>query len=124
MEEANKNTLQSIFEGLNDPRVERTKLHNLLDSMMISILGVLGGAAGVIAIDGKTLRRSHDAANGKKALHMVSAWADANRMVLAQVAVEEKSNEITVIPALLKLLDLHGCLVTIDAMETQRAILA
>ncbi len=55
---------------------------------------------GVIIIDGKTLRRSHDAANGKKALHMVSAWAAKNRMVLAQMAVDEKSNEITAIPEL------------------------
>lgn len=79
---------------------------------------------GVIAIDGKTVRRSHDAANGKKALHMVSAWACENRMVLAQVAVKEKSNEITAIPEILKLLVLQGCIVTIDAMGTQRAIAA
>jgi predicted transposase YbfD/YdcC len=78
----------------------------------------------VIAIDGKTLRRSHDAAKGKKALHMVSAWACENRMVLAQVAVNEKSNEITAIPEVLKLLALEGCLVTIDAMGMQRAIAA
>jgi len=80
--------------------------------------------AGVIALDGKTLRRSHDAAKGKKALHMVSAWAAENRLVLAQVAVDEKSNEITAIPELLKLLVLEGCIVTIDAMGTQRAIAA
>src|SRR6266566_1103464 len=80
--------------------------------------------SGVIAIDGKTLRRSHDAANGKKALHVVSAWATENRMVLAQVAVDGKSNEITAIPEVLQLLDLEGCLVTIDAMGTQRAIAA
>lgn len=79
---------------------------------------------GVIAIDGKTLRRSHDAANGKKALHMVSAWAVENRLVLAQVAVDEKSNEITAIPELLQLLVLEGCIVTIDAMGTQRTIAA
>jgi len=80
--------------------------------------------AGVVALDGKTLRRSHDAANGKKALHMVSAWAAENRLVLAQVAVDEKSNEITAIPELLKLLALEGCIVTIDAIGTQRAIAA
>lgn len=79
---------------------------------------------GVIAIDGKTLRRSHDAAAGKKALHMVSAWAVENRLVLAQVAVDEKSNEITAIPVLLKQLALEGCIVTIDAMGTQTAIAA
>jgi predicted transposase YbfD/YdcC len=80
--------------------------------------------SGVIAIDGKTLRRSHDAANGKKALHLVSAWAVENRLVLAQVAVDEKSNEITAIPELLHMLVLEGCIVTIDAMGTQRTIAA
>ena len=88
------------------------------------VRGVTEKITGVIAIDGKTLRRSHDAANGKKALHLVSAWAVENRMVLAQVAVDEQSNEITTIPEVLKLLDLEGCLVTIDAMGTQRAIAA
>jgi predicted transposase YbfD/YdcC len=88
------------------------------------VRGVTEKITGVIAIDGKTLRRSHDATNGKKALHLVSAWAAENRMVLAQVAVDEKSNEITAIPEVLKLLDLEGCLVTLDAMGTQRAIAA
>jgi predicted transposase YbfD/YdcC len=74
---------------------------------------------GVIAIDGKTLRRSHDRAEGKKALHLVSAWAVENRLVLAQLATEEKSNEITAIPILLRQLALTGCIVTIDAMGTQ-----
>jgi len=77
---------------------------------------------GVIAIDGKTLRRSHDQEAGKKALHMVSAWAVENRLVLAQLATEEKSNEITAIPLLLKQLALGGCIVTIDAMGTQSKI--
>jgi predicted transposase YbfD/YdcC len=76
----------------------------------------------VIALDGKTLRRSFDKATGKKALHLVSAWASQNRLVLGQVAVEEKSNEITAIPALLHRLDIQGCIVTIDAMGTQKAI--
>ena len=184
MEEEEKNTLQNIFEAIEDPRVERTKQHRLIDIIIIAILGVLCGADGwvdiesfgktkerwlktfldlpngipshdtfgrvfaridpkqletcfltwvqsinekingVIAIDGKTLRRSHDRTKGKKALHMVSAWAYENRMVLAQVAVNEKSNEITAIPELLKLLALEGCIVTIDAMGTQRAIAA
>jgi len=77
---------------------------------------------GVIAIDGKTLRRSHDKTNGKKALHMVSAWAAENRLVLAQVAVDKKSNEITAIPLLLQQLSLSGCIVTIDAMGMQKKI--
>src|SRR5205807_5924194 len=78
--------------------------------------------SGVVAIDGKTLRRSHDGATGKKALHLVSAWAAENRLVLAQLATEEKSNEITAIPKLLRMLDLSGCIVTIDAMGTQKQI--
>ena len=77
---------------------------------------------GVIAIDGKTLRRSHDQGQGKKALHVVSAWAVENRLVLAQLATEEKSNEITAIPLLLEQLALRGCIVTIDAMGTQTKI--
>jgi predicted transposase YbfD/YdcC len=76
----------------------------------------------VIAFDGKTLRHSFDTASGKAAIHMVSAWATENRLVLGQVKVDDKSNEITAIPALLRLLDISGCLVTIDAMGCQRAI--
>ncbi|HEY7907584.1 MAG TPA: ISAs1 family transposase [Thermomicrobiales bacterium] len=76
----------------------------------------------VIACDGKVVRRSHDRGAGKAAIHMVSAWASANRLVLGQVAVEEKSNEITAIPALLNLLMLKCCIVTIDAMGCQTAI--
>jgi predicted transposase YbfD/YdcC len=79
-------------------------------------------AGQVIAVDGKTLRRSHDKRRGKAALHMVSAWASANRLVLGQVATDAKSNEITAIPELLRLLDLKGCIVTIDAAGTQTAI--
>ena len=76
----------------------------------------------VIAVDGKTARGSHDRANGGKPLHMVTAWACENRLVLAQEATDEKSNEITAIPKLLELLELKGCIVTLDAMGCQRAI--
>ena len=76
----------------------------------------------VVAIDGKTLRRSHNKADGKKAIHMISAWASSNQVVLGQLKTEEKSNEITSIPYLLKLLDLSGCIITIDAMGTQKKI--
>jgi len=76
----------------------------------------------IISIDGKTLRRSHDRAKGKEALHLVSAWACANHLVLGQVQTDEKSNEITAIPELLKLLDLCGSIVTVDAMGTQKDI--
>lgn len=76
----------------------------------------------IIALDGKQLRRSHDKSNNKAAVHMVSAWATSNRLVLGQVKVDEKSNEIKAIPELLERLDLHGCLVTIDAMGCQTNI--
>ena len=76
----------------------------------------------IIAIDGKRLRRSHDNSNGKSAIHMVSAWAHDARLVLGQVKVDEKSNEITAIPQLLDVLDIAGCIVTIDAMGCQTAI--
>jgi predicted transposase YbfD/YdcC len=76
----------------------------------------------VVAIDGKTLRRSFDKASDKAAIHMVSAWAEANRLVLGQVKVDDKSNEITAIPKLLNMLELSGCIVTIDAMGCQKGI--
>ena len=77
---------------------------------------------GLIAIDGKQLRRSHDHSTGKKAIYMVSAWANENKLVLAQRKVDEKSNEITAIPKLLDVLMLAGCIVTIDTMGCQTAI--
>lgn len=76
----------------------------------------------VIAIDGKQLRGSQASGNGKKAIYMVSAWASENQIVLGQQKVDEKSNEITAIPELLKLLDIAGCIVTIDAIGTQTEI--
>lgn len=180
------------FAELDDPRVDRTKRHRLLDILTIALCAVLSGADnwveieafghtkepwlrsflalpnGIpshdtfgrlfaaldpvqfqqgffawvqaatahrpgltppdgldhVALDGKTLRRSHDRANGQGPLHLVSAWASANRLVLGQVAVETKSNEIVALPALIKLLDLTDCLVTIDAIGTQTAIAA
>ena len=79
-------------------------------------------AGQVIAVDGKKLRRSHDQAAGKAAIYMVSAWATQNQLVLGQTKVAEKSNEITAIPELLQLLDISGCIVTIDAIGTQTEI--
>ncbi len=76
----------------------------------------------IIAIDGKTLRRSHDNAEGKSAIHIVSAWACQNKMVFGQIATDEKSNEITAIPKLLETLVLDGSVVTIDAMGCQKKI--
>jgi hypothetical protein len=73
----------------------------------------------VVSIDGKQLRGSYDKYNKKAAIHMVSAWANQNRLVLGQVKVDDKSNEITAIPQLIKVLVLKGCIVTIDAMGCQ-----
>jgi len=169
------------FAGLPDPRMERTRLPELLDVLVIATCAVLCSAAswedvaefgrskfdwlkrflklpngipahdtvnrvfgrldaqalqecflswmravreeiGVqhIAIDGKTRRRSFDRASAKSALHLVSAWATANHLMLGQVAVDAKSNEITAIPKLLHLLDVSGAIVTIDAMGCQK----
>lgn len=176
-------TIEAYLAEVSDPRVERSKLHLLLDILVIAICAVICGAdtwvemeaygrakeqwrrrflllphgipshdtfarvlarlkpeelqqcflrwmqavsevthGEVVAIDGKTLRRSFDRAAGKGAIHMVSAWASANRVVLGQQQVDEKANEITAIPALLRLLDLKGCIVTLDAMGCQKAI--
>ncbi len=182
MENKQITSLEECFGKIVDPRIDRTKLHKLIDIVIIAICAVICGAegweeieqfgkekqewlenilelpngipshdtisrvfskinseefekcfftwvesltervSGVVAIDGKTLRRSHDGANGKKALHLVSAWAAEHRLILAQLATEEKSNEITAIPELLRMLDLSGCMVTIDAMGTQKKI--
>ena len=77
---------------------------------------------GVVAIDGKVLRRSFDRASSKSALHMVSAWGCEQRLVLAQIATDAKSNEITAVPKLLAMLSLKGAIVTTDALNCQRAI--
>ena len=175
--------LYDAFASLNDPRVERTKHHSLINIISIAICAVICGAdswvaietfgkakqpwlerflalpngipshdtfgrffaaldaaafqqhfldwvraiwpaeAGeVISVDGKTLCGSHDRTIGKAAIHLVSVWAQHSRLVLAQRAVDAKSNEITAIPAVLQLLDLKGCTVTIDAMGCQTAI--
>jgi predicted transposase YbfD/YdcC len=176
-------SFQAHFGTIDDPRIERSKRHQLLDIITIAICAVISNADSwveveawgriklkwlrkylglpngipshdtfsdvfgrlkpeqfesaflswvqavmqvtdgqVIAIDGKTLRRSHDRRLGKNAIHLVSAWATANHLVLGQVRVDEKSNEITAIPALLQVLELAGCIVTLDALGTQTEI--
>ena len=76
----------------------------------------------MIAIDGKTLRRSDDSSKNQNAIHMISAWASENNLVLGQLKVEDKSHEITAIPKLLSVLELNGCIVSIDAMGCQKQI--
>ena len=77
---------------------------------------------GVVAVDGKTLRRSFDSSSSQAAIHMVSAWACDQKLVLGQRKVDDKSNEITAIPELPELLNIEGAIVTIDAMGCQRKI--
>ncbi len=171
------------FSKLEDPRIDRQKLHPLMDIIVIAICAVICGAetwvdienfgkarlewfkkflelpngvpshdtfgrvfgllkaeafeacffdwvqavnqvtrGQVIAIDGKEVRHSFDTFVGKKAIHLVSAWASENRIVLAQRKVDSKTNEITVIPELLDSLEVAGCIVTLDAMGCQKEI--
>jgi predicted transposase YbfD/YdcC len=93
-----------------------------LQSLRTEAVAETGVGQPVLAVDGKTLRRSHDRAKGLGALHSVSVWASEYGLSLGQVACDEKSNEITAIPELLRLVDIKGAIVTIDAMGTQKAI--
>lgn len=108
-------TFDRIFERMN-PQEFQSSFKKWIASVAKQTKGQ------VVAIDGKTLRRSHNRSEDKKAIHMISAWASENQVVLGQLKTEEKSNEITAIPYLLKLLDLSGCIITIDAMGTQKKI--
>ena len=93
-----------------------------LRSLRAGAVAETGVEQPILAVDGKTLRRSHDRANGLGALHSVSVWAGEFGLSLGQAACDEKSNEITAIPQLLRLVDIKGAIVTIDAMGTQEAI--
>jgi len=108
-------TFGRVF-SLIDPEEFQKSFQNRVQS----IHELTGGQ--VIAVDGKQLRGSKDGFLGKQAIYMVSAWAEANELVLGQRKVNEKSNEITAIPELLKILDISGCIVTIDAIGTQTKI--
>lgn len=176
-------SLTEHFGSLVDPRIDRTKRHNLMNIVTIALCGVIAGAdswvdveafgrrkaewlrkmldlpngipshdtfgrvfamldaqqfercftewvlavrevlqGDVVAIDGKSVRRSHDRYIGKDAIHMVSAWASASGVALGQTRVDERSNEITAIPRLLEMLQVEGCIVTIDAMGCQKEV--
>lgn len=110
-------TFGRVFARL-DPAVLMACIQQWLDALGAAVAGA------VVAIDGKTLRGSFDTAAGKNPLHLVSAWACEARLTLGQVAVGAKPNEITATPLLLELLDLKGCIVTIDAMGCQKEIAA
>jgi predicted transposase YbfD/YdcC len=107
-------TFSRLFRRL-DPDQFRTAFQRFMTAFSAT-------CQGVIAIDGKVLRRSFDRASGKSALHMVSAWGCEQRMVLGQIATDAKSNEITAVPELLKMLSLKNTIVTVDALNCQRAI--
>src|SRR4051794_2772960 len=95
-----------------------------LQSLRIEAVAETGVEQPILAVDGKTARRSHDRTQGLGALHSVSVWASEYGLSLGQVACAEKSNEITAIPELLRLVDIKGAIITIDAMGTQKAIAA
>ena len=101
-------------------RLDREKFAECFANWIARVASLTAGE--VVAIDGKTLRRSFDTAASKGASHMVSAWACENGLVLGQMKTDEKSNEITAIPRPLDVLDISGCIVTIDAMGCQKKI--
>jgi predicted transposase YbfD/YdcC len=107
-------TFSRLFRNL-DPEQFRASFQRFMAQFS-------GHCQGVVAIDGKVLRRSFDRASGKSPLHMVSAWGCEQRLVLAQIATDAKSNEITAVPKLLEMLTLQGAIVTADALNCQRAI--
>jgi predicted transposase YbfD/YdcC len=108
-------TFRRVFAAMDPHGFERC--------FMAWIAALAGDSKGMlVAVDGKTMRRSVDRANGKTAIHMVSAWVSANGLCFGQLATEAKSNEITAIPKLLEVLDLRGATVTIDAMGCQKEI--
>jgi predicted transposase YbfD/YdcC len=108
-------TFGRVFAAIN-PRQFSQCFSNWTKELRKSLKGE------IVAIDGKTLRRSHSRSKAKAAIHMVSAWARENELVLGQRKVDAKSNEITAIPELLRSLSLEGCIVTIDAMGCQKEI--
>ena len=104
------------------PAAFQARFASWLQSLRTEAVAETGVEQPVLAVDGKTLRRSHDRNKGLGALHSVSVWAGEYGLSLGQVACDEKSNEITAIPELLRLVDIKGAIITIDAMGTQKAI--
>ena len=108
-------TFERIWQRLDSKEFKRS-FRRWAESIRIKIAGE------VISIDGKTSRGSEE--DEKKAVHMVSAWLSEQKIVLGQIAVPEKTNEITAVPELIKMLDIGGCIITADAMSCQKAIVA
>ena len=108
--------------GILFSRLDMEQFQQCFVNWVAGLHGTAGKSAGVIAIDGKTLRRSFDSASNKAAIHVISAWACEQKLVLGQRKVDDKSNEITAIPELLALLSIEGAIITIDAMGCQRRI--
>ena len=107
-------TYRRVFEQINPESLQRCFLNWV--SQVVEASG-----AQVVPIDGKSIKGSYDRSKKQSALHLVSAWSSEYRLMLGLVLVESKSNEITAIPALLKLLDITGCIITIDAMMTRKS---
>jgi predicted transposase YbfD/YdcC len=105
-----------------EPQAFQACFANWLESLRVAAAAATGIEQPTYVVDGKTLRRSHDVKNGLGALHSVSLWASEFGLTLAQVATDEKSNEITAIPEVLKLVSIKGAIITIDAMGTQKEI--
>lgn len=108
-------TMERTFKFINPKQFEKCFIHWINE-----VANLEKGA--IVSIDGKTMRGTNDKRTGRSAIHVVSAWASQNQLVLGQVKTNEKSNEITAIPELIDLLSLKDCIVTIDAMGTQRNI--
>lgn len=106
-------TFSRVFSVISSKQFEACFI-----AWMRGVVGEMGEQ--VVALDGKKLRRSYDSSSDKAAIHMVSAWASENRVVLGQIKVDDKSNEIPAVPELLKSLTLAGCIVTLDAMHCQK----
>ena len=113
-ESPQKNTFARVFSAINAEKFKGKFLEWVKEIQL--------GLQEVVAIDGKTLRRSFDKSIGQNAIHLVSAFATSLKLVLGQEKISEKSNEITAIPELLKILEIKGAIVTIDAMGCQKEI--
>jgi predicted transposase YbfD/YdcC len=118
-----KDVFRRVLMALK-PALFQACFANWLQALRATAAAATGVEQPILAVDGKTARRSHDRSKGLGALHSVSVWASEFGLSLGQVACAEKSNEITAIPELLRLVDIKGAIVTIDAMGTQRAIAA